>query len=87
MKVVSNSTPLIALARINEVNLLHALFGRIIIPQGVYNEVVLQGTELPGVKEIREATWIETLQVLGIDGVAPCRGWLSAAIHNPRVGD
>lgn len=63
MKVVSNSTPLIALARIKQVNLLHAIFGRIIIPQGVYNEVVLQGTELPGVKEIREATWIETLQV------------------------
>ena len=63
MKVVSNSTLLIALARIKQVNLLHAVFGRIIIPQGVYNEVVLQETELPGVKEIREATWIETLQV------------------------
>ncbi|ADI02050.1 MAG TPA: DUF3368 domain-containing protein [Syntrophothermus lipocalidus] len=63
MKVVSNSTPLIALARIKQVELLHHLFGRIMIPQCVYNEVVLPGTELPGVKEIGEATWIETLQV------------------------
>lgn len=30
MKVVSNSTPLIALARIRQVNLLHAVFGRIL---------------------------------------------------------
>jgi len=43
MKVVSNSTPLIALARIKQVDLLRAIFGRIIIPQGVYHEVVLQG--------------------------------------------
>jgi predicted nucleic acid-binding protein len=63
MKMVSNSTPLIALARIEQVNLLHAVFGRIIIPQGVYNEVVLQGADLPSVKEVREATWIENLQV------------------------
>ncbi len=45
MKVVSNSTPLIALARIKQINLLHAVFGRIIIPQGVYNEVVLQNKQ------------------------------------------
>ena len=29
MKVVSNSTPLIALAQIKQVNLLHAVFGRL----------------------------------------------------------
>lgn len=31
MKVVANSTPLIALARIKQVDLLRAIFGRIII--------------------------------------------------------
>lgn len=73
MKVVSNSTPLIALARIKQVDFLRAIFGRIIIPQGVYHEVVLQGAGLPGVKEVREATWIEKLPVQSVLAVSLLR--------------
>lgn len=73
MKVVSNSTPLIALARIKQVDILRAIFGRIIIPQGVYDEVVLQGAGLPGVQEVREATWIEKLPVQSVLAVSLLR--------------
>ncbi|MEN8220127.1 MAG: hypothetical protein ABFS56_28010 [Pseudomonadota bacterium] len=38
--MVSDSTPLIALARINRFNLLQELFGKLIIPSAVYAEVV-----------------------------------------------
>ncbi len=58
MKVVSNSTPLIALSRINELELLHTIFGTIIIPGAVYDEVVLEGAGRPGVKEVANASWI-----------------------------
>lgn len=73
MKVVSNSTPLIALARIKQVNLLRAVFGQIIIPQGVYHEVVLRESRLPGVKEIRDATWIKKLPVQNVLAVSLLR--------------
>jgi len=58
MKIVSNSTPLIALSRINELDLLRAIFGTIIVPSAVYNEVVLEGAGRPGVKEVANAPWI-----------------------------
>lgn len=62
MKAVSNSTPLIALSRINELELLHTIFGTIIIPSAVYDEVVLEGAGRPGVKEVTNASWIIKLE-------------------------
>ena len=58
MKIVSNSTPLIALSRINELDLLHIIFGTIIVPGAVYDEVVSEGSGRPGVKEVASASWI-----------------------------
>ncbi|MDJ0660719.1 MAG: hypothetical protein QNJ42_14710 [Crocosphaera sp.] len=43
MKVIVNATPLIALSKINQLNLLNELFSEVIISQSVYNEVVIQG--------------------------------------------
>ena len=40
---VSNSSPLIFLAKINQLNLLFALFDKIFIPQAVFQEVVVTG--------------------------------------------
>ena len=42
MLVISNSSPLIALSRINRVNLFRSLFKQIIIPDSVYQETVIQ---------------------------------------------
>lgn len=43
MIVISNSSPLIALARVRRLDLLKHLFGRVIIPPVVYEEVAPQG--------------------------------------------
>lgn len=43
MNVVSDSSPLIALAAINSLDLLQALYGSIQIPDEVYKEVVVRG--------------------------------------------
>ncbi len=43
---VSNSTPLIYLAKIGKVKLLKELFKKVYIPQEVFEEVVLKGREL-----------------------------------------
>lgn len=58
MIVVSNATPLIALSKIDWLNLLPDLFGIIHIPQAVYDEVVIEAPERPGAAKVREAEWI-----------------------------
>lgn len=61
--VISNSGPLIALASIGRLDLLQALFQRIVIPQAVYDEMVIGGQGKPGSAEVDAAAWIEVMQV------------------------
>jgi predicted nucleic acid-binding protein len=61
--VVSNSSPLIALATIGRLALLKSLFEEIAIPKAVYEEIVIQGEGEPGGKEVAEAEWIHTVSV------------------------
>lgn len=42
--IVANSSPLIALGRLDQLNILEALFGKIYIPNAVYRETVLETT-------------------------------------------
>jgi predicted nucleic acid-binding protein len=63
MIVVSNATPLIGLAMADRFDLLPKLFGQIIVPQGVYDEVVLEGQERFGAREVQAASYIEIVQV------------------------
>jgi len=58
--VVANAGPLIALAAVGKLDLLQTLFGQIVIPQAVYDEVVVQGQGEPGSQEVKEANWIGT---------------------------
>ena len=59
MIVVSNSSPLIALARIDRLDLLASFYKRILIPTEVHHEVTVAGREPPGAEEVRNARWIE----------------------------
>lgn len=63
MIVISNSTPLIALAKINHLQLLKEYFGGILIPEEVYDEVVRRGSGLAGASEIAACDWITRTQV------------------------
>lgn len=57
--VVSDASPLINLARVNQFHVLAALYGQIVIPQAVYDEVVVRGEGRDGNREVKEATWID----------------------------
>lgn len=59
MTAVSNSTPLIVLAKINRLELLKDYFGEIYIPEEVYDEVVRRGGNLAGSSEVASCTWIK----------------------------
>jgi predicted nucleic acid-binding protein len=63
MKVVSNTSPLINLAWIGRLEILHELYGAIQIPEAVWHEIVVQGAGQPGAKEVSHASWIETCPV------------------------
>ena len=58
MIVVADSSPLIALCRIGRLELLHDLFGQLIIPDAVWQEVVASHPGKAGVAEIAAAPWI-----------------------------
>jgi predicted nucleic acid-binding protein len=58
--VVSNASPLINLARVNHFDLLVKFYDQIVIPQAVYDEVVVRGQGCDGSREVKEASWIET---------------------------
>jgi predicted nucleic acid-binding protein len=63
MKVVSNTSPLINLARISHLDLLQRIFGQIYIPDAVWQEAVIDGEGQPGAIEIRQAGWIHRVTV------------------------
>ncbi len=58
MIVVSNSSPLVSLAAIGRLEWLHELYGTIIIPRAVHDEVVIQGRQRPGAAEVPLFDWI-----------------------------
>jgi len=72
--VVSNSTPLFALAGIGRLDVLCVLYGTISIPPGVWDEVVTQGEGLVEAAEVRDAAWIEVVQLADPSAVARLRG-------------
>ncbi|MCB0086480.1 MAG: DUF3368 domain-containing protein [Caldilineaceae bacterium] len=63
MIVVADSTPLIALARIGRLKLLKSLYGELIIPDAVFDEVVHSGKDRAGVTQVQKAEWIKRQSV------------------------
>ncbi|MCP4702655.1 MAG: DUF3368 domain-containing protein [Gammaproteobacteria bacterium] len=58
MSVVSNTSPIINLAAVGKLELLHQLYGDIVISQAVYKEIMHPGIEAPGAREVENLSWI-----------------------------
>ncbi|MBI3734045.1 MAG: DUF3368 domain-containing protein [Chloroflexi bacterium] len=58
MTVVSNTSPIINLARISQLDLLRRIYSELLIPEAVWQEIVVHGAGQPGADETRQATWI-----------------------------
>jgi predicted nucleic acid-binding protein len=66
MSIVSNSSPLILLAKIGRFNLLRDLFELVYVPESVYREVAIVGSGRSGSKEVEEGLesgWIKVESV------------------------
>lgn len=59
MIIVSDTSPIINLAIIGKLDILPTLFGKVIIPHKVFEEITIQGADMPGADVVREATWVE----------------------------
>jgi len=77
MQVICNSSVIVALSRIGYLWLLKKLFNSIIIPQAVYNEIVLKGSGKPGAKDVDESVWVQVAVVYDVDNVEK----LTSIIH------
>lgn len=68
MAIIADSSALIGMVRIAHLELLRKLYKRVLVPQSVYNEVVMEGKRLrkTGVEEIEKAIqagWIKMVSL------------------------
>jgi predicted nucleic acid-binding protein len=66
MILVSDSSPLIALSRIGRLELLRAVFGSVLLPTAVWDELVRAGMDRPGAAAVLTADWIEHRDILDV---------------------
>jgi uncharacterized protein len=66
VKVIADSSFLIALATIEALSLLPRIFSEVFILEAVYDEVVIRGAGLPGAEEVARAAWIKRIAVKDI---------------------
>ena len=85
MKVVSNASPLISLARIGLLAKLQELFEVVYISTDVYNEVVIAGAGMPGSSAVSRAEWIQVLAIHDTRALADAMATTGAADMVARV--
>jgi len=55
LKVIANSSPLITLSLVKKLNIFKELYGKIIIPQAVFDEIIPKDKGKHGIEEIESA--------------------------------
>lgn len=61
--VIADAGPIIALSIVGQLDVLGHLFGKVLVPEAVYGEVVAQGRGRPGSTELARAAWAERVTV------------------------
>lgn len=79
-KVIVNSTPLISLGRINRLELLQKVYGKICIPQAVYDEICEKDDTASALLKTYPA-WIKVVKIK--DETA--RRWFPVSLHDGEV--
>ncbi|ABA23108.1 conserved hypothetical protein [Trichormus variabilis ATCC 29413] len=64
MIIVSDTSPITNLAAIGQLDLLRQLYGSVIIPEAVYNEMASVNKIVPGAVEVQTLSWIQTQTVM-----------------------
>jgi predicted nucleic acid-binding protein len=61
--VVGNTSPIINLAAVGQLQLLRQLYGQIVIPQAVHREIAIVGAGQPGASQVESSDWIDVRPV------------------------
>ncbi|MEM7049238.1 MAG: DUF3368 domain-containing protein [Acidobacteriota bacterium] len=61
--VVVNATPIISLAVLDRLDLLRDLYGAVLVPSAVHQEILLGGAARAGVSQLDAAPWIEVVRL------------------------
>jgi uncharacterized protein len=61
--IVSNTSPITNLAAIDQLHLLREIYGIILIPHAVYDELTVLNRPVPGTAEVQMFNWITLRQV------------------------
>jgi hypothetical protein len=78
-RVVSDASPLIFLAAVGRFDLLRRLYGSVVVPARVFQEVTQAQPSLPGAAEVRQAIadgWME----VRTPAATPLDGWLRSLL-------
>jgi uncharacterized protein len=57
--VVSNTSPIIALACVGQLDLLRGVYSQLVIPDAVFEEITIAGAGEPGARDVAQAPWIK----------------------------
>ena len=63
MSMVADSGPILSFARANRFDLLQQVVGNLVIPDAVYDDMVIRGAGQPGAQEVLQASWIHLVSV------------------------
>ena len=69
MIVVSDTTPLISLLKINRIDLLEKLFGEVLIPEAVFNELTIDERFRLEANQIRQKKYITVKPITNFNAV------------------
>ncbi|MBE7445975.1 MAG: DUF3368 domain-containing protein [Planctomycetia bacterium] len=61
--IVSDSSPIISLARVKKLHIIQGVYENVVIPPEVYKEIVIRGKGKPGAEEVKKATWISLQKI------------------------
>ncbi len=61
-KIISNTTPILSLLKIDKLDLLKELYGKVIVPLAVYQEIE-NGKKKPYYKDLKSIDWIEVQKI------------------------
>jgi len=63
MSMVADAGPILSFARANRFDLLRQVVDTLIIPDAVYDDIVIRGAGKPGAEEVVQAAWIHRRSV------------------------
>ena len=80
-KVIVNSTPIISLSIIEQLDLLSKLYDQVFIPRAVYEEVCMEGESRIGAKSLKSADFFHIVSIKNSEA----RQFLSTSLHKGEI--